>query len=295
MTKPRFALLGAAGYVAPRHMKAIKDVGGELVAACDPHDSVGILDRYAPDCAFFTEIERFDRHLEKLRRKGEGIDYLSICTPNYLHDAHCRLALRLGASAICEKPLVTSPWNLDQLAQIESESEGRVYTVLQLRQHPIAAKIKSIPAEELEWLRNPLTDEAMLTYVTPRGKWYERSWKGDREKSGGLVMNIGVHLIDLMVHCFGPYRDVQVTDSEPDEVTGCLHFESVDVWFCLSTRGEKSRSFKVGDSTFAFDSGFEDLHTKVYEEILAGRGTGIEDVREAIELAYEISRHGRQA
>lgn len=193
-----FAITGVAGYVAPRHLKAIRDTGNRLVAAVDPHDSVGILDSYFPDVAFFTEFERFDRHLEKLRREGEGIQYLSVCSPNHLHDAHIRLALRLGADAICEKPLVLNPWNLDALSELEQETGQRVYTILQLRVHPSLIELRRKLAAETN-----KRHEVKLTYITSRGPWYRYSWKGDEGRSGGVITNIGIHFFDMLMWLFG--------------------------------------------------------------------------------------------
>ncbi len=292
----RFALLGAAGYVAPRHMKAIKDTGNQLVVACDPHDGVGVLDRYFPDCKFFTEVERFDRHLEKLRRKSaaDAVRYVSVCSPNYLHDAHCRLALRLRADAVCEKPLVISPWNLDQLAQIEEEYQRRIYNILQLRLHPEVKRLRAATAAV-----ETITD-VDLAYVTYRGPWYHRSWKGDERRSGGLVMNIGVHFFDMLIWLFGPVEAYDVTERSPDRVEGTLRLKRARVKWLLSTRMDDvpaealadgrrvHRSLIVGDDRFDFSKGFEDLHTRVYEEIIAGRGFGIEDARAPIELVHRL-------
>ena len=205
-----FGMLGAAGFVAPRHMKAVHQTGNRLVAACDPYDGVGVLDRYFPECRFFTEVERFDRHLEKLRRRGpqDAVDYISICSPNYLHDAHCRLAMRLNAEAICEKPLVISPWNLDQLAQLEEEYKGRIYTILQLRLHAEAQRLKAL----VEASPNQRF-QCDLVYITRRGPWYHQSWKGIAVKSGGLSMNIGIHFFDLLIWLFGGVQRSEVTYS----------------------------------------------------------------------------------
>lgn len=284
----KFALIGAAGFVAPRHMKAIKDVGGDLVSLLDPHDSVGVVDKYFPNALFFTEFERFDRHLEKLKRNGEGVQYISICSPNYLHDAHCRLALRVGADAICEKPLVLKPWNLDQLIEIEKETRKNIYTVLQLRLHP-----------ELIKLRNSLDGKkhhVNIQYVTPRGKWYERSWKGDIFKSGGLVTNIGIHLFDMMLWLFGSCLKIILSEVETDYISGFLNLEKADVSFTLSTRKDDLpnkqfdfyRSITIDKIPVRFDNSFTDLHTAVYEDILKGNGFRINDARPSIELVYKI-------
>ena len=283
----KFALIGCAGFVAPRHMKAIKDTGNELIAALDPHDSVGILDSYFPDSSFFTEFERFDRHLEKLKRSGEGVDYVSICSPNYLHDAHCRLALRLGADAICEKPLVLNPWNLDQLQELENERGKKIYTVLQLRLH-----------NELIELKKKINDtkhKVVINYVTPRGKWYGRSWKGDVTKSGGLATNIGIHLFDMVIWLFGNYKEVSVLYNEPDYVSGIVLLDKAEVHFSLSTkRGDlpdgysSYRSIKIDGKELRFDKSFGDLHTAIYKDILDGNGFGIEDARPSIKLVHKI-------
>jgi UDP-N-acetyl-2-amino-2-deoxyglucuronate dehydrogenase len=293
-----FALTGAAGYVAPRHLKAIRDTGNRLVAAVDPHDAVGVLDRYAFDVRFFTEFERFDRHLEKLRRKGEGerIDYLSICSPNYLHDAHIRLALRVGAHAICEKPLVINPWNLDALEELEGETGGRVNTVLQLRLHPSLVALR----EQLAAGSQSQTHDVSLTYITARGPWYETSWKGSDERSGGIVTNIGIHLFDLVLWLFGSVIACEVHTREPKRIAGFLELERARIRWFLSTNmadlpftpepGLKTtfRSIQIDGGEIEFSEGFADLHTRVYEEVLAGRGFGIADSRPAIELSHRI-------
>ena len=293
-----FAILGVGGFVAPRHLQAIRDTGNQLIAALDPFDSVGILDRYFHNVRFFTEIERFDRHLERLRRDHpEGkADYLSICTPNYLHDAHCRLALRVGANAICEKPLVINPWNLDQLAALESESPGRIYTVLQLRVHPTLLKIK----KSLEEGKNSGQHRVKITYITSRGPWYNVSWKGDEEKSGGVATNIGVHFFDMIQWLFGEFGDIKVYLSEKDRMSGYVELEQAQVTWFLSVNGEDLpapikpgepmtyRSITIDDEEIEFSGGFTDLHTQVYQKTLAGEGFGIEDARGSIDLTYRI-------
>ena len=293
-----FALIGAAGYVAPRHLKAIRETGNQLLAAADPHDSVGVLDRWFPRARYFPEIERFDRHLEKLRRGPEGdrVSWVSVCSPNYLHDAHVRLALRVGADALCEKPLVVNPWNLDQLAAVERETGRRVWTVQQLRLHPdLVALRKRLAAEGSG--RRP---EVVLTYVTGRGPWYDVSWKGVEERSGGLAMNIGVHLFDLLLWLFGPARRVEVHARDRRRIAGFLELERADVRWYLSVRfedlpdgpasgaGATFRSVSVDGEEIEFSRGFEDLHTRVYERTLAGEGFGIEDARPSIELVWGI-------
>lgn len=292
----KFAMLGAAGFVAPRHMKAIHDTGNVLAAACDPYDGVGILDRYFPDCRFFTEVERFDRHLEKLRRRGEGIEYVSICSPNYLHDAHCRLALRVGAHALCEKPLVISPWNLDQLGQLEQETGRRVYTVLQLRLHTEVQRLK----RELEARQPREKVDVELTYVTRRGAWYHQSWKGNEEKSGTLAMNIGIHFFDLLIHLFGQPLKSEVHVRQKERLAGAIDLEWARVRWFLSvdaadlppghlTAGKHAfRALTMNGQDIDFSEGFENLHTRVYEDVLAGGGYGIEDARASIALVHSI-------
>lgn len=293
-----FALLGAAGYVAPKHLKAIRETGNSLVAAADPHDSVGILDSFFPDARFFTEIERFDRHLEKLRRRGEQsrVHYVSVCTPNYLHDAHVRLALRTSAHAICEKPLVISPWNLDQLAELEAESDSNVFVVLQLRNHASIQKLR----EELQQAGSGRRHEVDLTYITRRGAWYHRSWKGSPEKSGGLTMNIGIHFFDMLMWLFGPVSQLAVHLDREDKAAGVLELERATVRWYLSVdrddlpesavnKGSHAfRSIRIDGSELEFTGGFDDLHTRVYESVLAGEGYGIADARPAIDLVHRI-------
>jgi UDP-N-acetyl-2-amino-2-deoxyglucuronate dehydrogenase len=295
-----FALIGTAGYIAPRHMAAIRATGNRLVAAADPHDSVGILDQFDFGVRFFTEIERFDRHLEKLRRGPEPdrVHFVSICSPNYLHDAHCRLALRIGADAICEKPLVINPWNLDPLRELEEETGKRVYNLLQLRTHPTVLKLRSDLADASAQPRH----DVVLTYITSRGSWYHTSWKGSEEKSGGVAMNIGVHFFDMLLWLFGRAGDVRVYHSDRKRLCGFLDLERASVrWFLsvdpldlpANVRAAKRSTFRsitVDGKEVDFTEGFTDLHTKVYEEILAGRGFGIEDARPSIELVHRI-RH----
>lgn len=293
-----FAIIGVAGYIAPRHLKAIKDTGHTLLAACDPSDSVGILDRYFFDARYFREFERFDRFVEKQRRRGdaERIHYVSICSPNYLHDAHMRLALRVGAHAICEKPLVISPWNLDPLAELEAECSRRIYTVLQLRVHPSLIALR----EQLAAAPAPRKHEVVLTYVTSRGNWYLASWKGDVTRSGGLATNIGIHFFDLLIWLFGRVEGLEVNVSEPTRVSGYLALERANVRWYLSVdrndlpfRAEAGgpathRSIQVDGREVEFSEGFADLHTAVYRDILEGRGFGVEDARPSIVLAHAI-------
>jgi len=309
MAGRNFALIGAAGYIAPRHVKAIRETGNRLVAATDPHDSVGGLDAFFPDVRFFPEIERLDRHLEKLRRKSDQdrVRVVSICSPNYLHDAHVRLALRVGADAICEKPLVINPWNLDALAELEAEHAARVYTVLQMRLHPAVRALR----ERLAGARPAARSEVVLTYVTRRGPWYHVSWKGSEEKSGGLAMNIGVHFFDLVIWLFGEVAKSEVHLRRADKMAGVLELERARVrWFLSVDRGDLPadreegqvalRRMTVDGQEVDLSSGFADLHTRVYEEIEAGRGLGIADARPSIRAVYgirraELTRPGRDA
>ena len=291
-----FALVGAAGFVAPRHLKAIADTGNVLIAAVDPHDSVGIIDQYFPDAAFFTEVERFDRFLEKRRRMSQPdrAHYLSICSPNYLHDAHVRLALRVGAHAICEKPLVISPWNLDQLSGLEEEYGRRVFTVLQLRLLPQLQELKNRLANQRERV------EVELTYITARGRWYAQSWKGVVEKSGGLALNIGVHFFDLLIWLFGKPLQSTVFLAKADKMSGTFELERARVrWFLSVDRNDLPEHIRAQGKTayrsltsdgreLEFSDGFPDLHTAVYRDILDGRGFSIDDVRPSIQLAYDI-------
>lgn len=292
-----FAITGVAGYIAPRHLAAIKETGNRLVAAVDPHDSVGILDRYFFDVAYFREFERFDRHIEKLRRRSEAerVHYVSICSPNYLHDAHIRFALRVGADAICEKPLVLNPWNCDALAELEAETSRRVYTVLQLRLHP------AIQALHAQYANSPEKHEVELTYITSRGPWYLYSWKGDITRSGGLATNIGIHFFDMLIWIFGPVEKNRVFLAEPTRTCGYLELQRARVhWFLSIDRRDLPPELKPSQTTYRsiridgqqveFSEGFTDLHTRVYEEVLAGRGFGIADAKPSIELTYQI-RH----
>ena len=295
-----FALVGAGGYIAPRHLKAIADTGNRLVAALDPSDSVGILDSYFPEAEFFTEFERFDRHIDKLRRKGKErkVDYVTVCSPNYLHDSHIRFALRSECDAICEKPLVLNPWNLDALSEIERESGRRVSSILQLRLHPAVNALR----ERVQESRNDRKFEVDLTYVTARGRWYLRSWKGETGKSGGIATNIGVHFFDLLYFVFGKLQDNRVHCNEETRAAGYLEYERARVrWFLsvnvadvperLRETGKRTfRSLTLDGEEFEFSDGFGDLHTRSYEEILAGRGFTIEDNRAAVETVSAIRR-----
>jgi UDP-N-acetyl-2-amino-2-deoxyglucuronate dehydrogenase len=295
-----FAVTGVAGYIAPRHLQAIKETGNRLVAATDPHDSVGVLDRFSFDVRFFTEIERFDRHLEKLRRgpSSERVDYVSICSPNYLHDAHIRLALRVGAHAICEKPIVINPWNLDALEELEHESGRTVNTVLQLRLHPQLIALRN----QLNAAPGGQMHDVCLTYITARGAWYNVSWKGSDERAGGLVTNIGIHFFDLLVWLFGSVKGCELHRSRQNQMAGMLELERARVRWLLSTNvedlpfapqpGVKTtfRSITVDGREVEFSEGFTGLHTRVYEEVLGGRGFRITDARASIELSHRI-RH----
>jgi len=291
-----FALIGAAGYVAPRHMKAIKDTGNTLIAALDPNDSVGIIDSYFPDADFFTEFERFDRHIDRKRRDGVPTDYVSIASPNYLHDSHVRFALRSGADAICEKPIVLNPHNIDLLVEDEKEYGKKVNTILQLRLHPTIIQLK----EEVEAAPKDKKYEVDLTYITSRGHWYDVSWKGDVRKAGGVATNVGVHFYDMLHYIFGGIQDNIVHYSEPTKAAGYLEYEHARVrWFlsvdandlpeAVAVTGQRTyRSITVSGEEIEFSGGFTDLHTRSFEEILAGRGFGLEDNRVAIEIVSEI-------
>jgi UDP-N-acetyl-2-amino-2-deoxyglucuronate dehydrogenase len=293
-----FAVTGVGGYIAPRHLRAIRDTGNRLVAAVDPKDSVGVLDQFSFDVRFFTEVERFDRHLEKLRRGAEGdrVHYLTVCSPNYLHDAHCRLGLRVGSDVICEKPLVINPWNLDLLRELEAETGRRIYTVLQLRTH---AKLIAL-RERLRAERPGKAHDVVLTYVTARGAWYDVSWKGSIEKSGGIPTNIGIHFFDLLVWLFGDVESQEVHLKQPRRMAGAIALERARVRWFLSVDARDLpfspepggratfRSITVDGEEVEFSEGFTDLHTVVYREVLAGRGFGLDDVRPSIDLAHRM-------
>lgn len=295
-----FALIGAAGYIAPRHMAAVKATGNRLIAAMDPSDSVGIIDSYFPDASFFTEFERFDRHLDKLRRRGsaEAADYISICSPNYLHDSHMRFALRAGADAVCEKPLVLNPWNIDGLLEIEQSTGRRVSTILQLRVHPSIVALRERVAAEAA--AGGGKHEVDLTYITSRGLWYLYSWKGDEKKSGGIATNIGVHFFDMLHFIFGALQDNVVHLSEPTRAGGYLEYERARVRWFLSVDaadlpeaqragGQRTyRSITVDGEEIEFSGGFTDLHTISYERILEGKGFGLEENRTAISTVAAI-------
>lgn len=292
----RFALIGAAGFIAPRHLKAIKDTGNTLVAALDKHDNVGVLDSYFPDTNFFTEFERFDRHLDKLKRKGEPVEIISICSPNYLHDSHIRYALRYGADAICEKPLVLSPWNVDALAEIQQETGRRIYTILQLRLHPSIIALR----EQVRQAPKDKVYDIDLQYITSRGNWYHSSWKGDLSKSGGIATNIGVHFFDMLIWIFGAVNDVRVTRMTNDSAAGYLELAQARVHWMLSINaddlpadvkatGKRTfRSLTMEGKEIEFSEGFTDLHTASYADVIAGNGFGLEDARAAIEVTHQI-------
>jgi len=292
-----FALIGAAGYIAPRHMRAIKETGNNLVCALDPYDGIGIMDSYFPHAAFFTEPERFDRHLDKLRRQGDKkIDYVSICSPNYLHDAHIRMALRNDAHAICEKPLVLNPWNLDALREIEAETGRKIFTILQLRLHPaiqaLKKQIENSPEDKI-W-------DVDLTYITSRGRWYFISWKGNLQKSGGVATNIGIHFFDMLGWIFGDCLEAELQTDLPDKAKGTLIFQRARVkWFLsvdendlpaeIVSSGKRTfRKINIEGHEFEFSEGFTDLHSESYRNILSGGGFGIDDARKSIEIVSKL-------
>lgn len=291
-----FALIGAAGYIAPRHLQAIRDTGNNLVAALDKSDTVGVMDSYFPNADFFTEFERFDRHLDKLKRQGTPVDYVSICSPNYLHDSHIRFALRQGAHAICEKPLVLNPWNVDALEEIEKETGKKIYTILQLRLHP------SIIALRNKVLNGPKDKvyDVDLTYITSRGNWYHRSWKGDASKSGGIATNIGIHFFDMLLWVFGSVKHSKVKELKDDVGSGYMELERARINWKLSINydhipkeakeaGKRTyRSLTMGGEQIEFSDGFTELHTRSYEEILKGNGFGLIEAKPSIELVHRI-------
>jgi len=293
-----FALIGACGYIAPRHLRAIKDTGNALVVALDRGDSAGILDSYFPDARFFTEFERFDRHLEKLRHKGELVDYVSICSPNYLHDAHVRFALRIGADAICEKPLVINPWNAAALGEIEAETGRRINTILQLRLHPAIQQLK----QKVDNAPGDTKLDVDLTYITSRGRWYEVSWKGDESKSGGITTNIGIHFFDMLTWIFGQVQENVVHLHKTDRAAGYLELERARVRWFLSVNREDLpvpskteapmtyRSVRINGKELEFSGGFTDLHTESYKKIIAGEGFRWRDVMPSLEIVHVI-RH----
>ena len=295
MMNQRFAMVGSGGYIAERHMRAIKDTGNDLVVALDKHDSVGIIDRYFPNSDFFIEFERFDRHIEKLKRQGNGVRYITICSPNYLHDSHIRFALRAGADAICEKPLVLNPWNVEALKESEKEFDHKVNTILQLRLHPSLIEFK----KKIESGPNKIYD-VDLSYLTSRGNWYLISWKGQLEKSGGIATNIGIHFFDMLSWIFGPVKKSTLHASNPTMSSGFLELEKARVRWFLSideknlpkevvAKGQRTyRSITCDGEEIEFSGGFEDLHTASYRNILEGNGFGLDDAMSSIQTVYEI-------
>jgi UDP-N-acetyl-2-amino-2-deoxyglucuronate dehydrogenase len=291
-----FALIGAAGYIAPRHLKAIQETNNILIAALDKFDSVGVMDSYFPNADFFVEFERFDRHIEKLRRNGTQLDYVSICTPNYLHDAHIRMALRSGADAICEKPLVLNPWNVDALMDIEKESGQKINTILQLRLHPSIIALKNKVDTENKKEKYDID----LTYITARGNWYAASWKGDESKSGGIATNIGIHFYDMLSWIFGDVQENSVHLREKDKAAGYLEFEKARVrWFLsidenslpkqIKEIGQRTyRSILIDNEEIEFSNGFTDLHTVSYKGILNGNGFGLQEAKQSVEIVHLI-------
>lgn len=291
-----FILIGAAGFIAPRHLKAIKETGNTLVAALDKFDSVGIIDSYFPHCSFFTEFERFDRHIEKLKRNETRIDYVSICTPNYLHDSHIRFGLRHDADVICEKPLVLNPWNIDSLAEVEKQSGRHVYNIFQLRLHPVIIKLK----EKVDASPKDKIYEFDLTYITSRGNWYYTSWKGDENKSGGVATNIGVHFFDMLTWIFGKVKTNDVHIHAHDRAAGYLEFERAKVrWFLsinedtipaeVRAAGKRTyRSMNIDGEEIEFSDGFTDLHTISYQNVLSGKGFPLIEAKNGIEIVHEI-------
>lgn len=289
-------MIGAGGYVAPRHMRAIKETGNNLVAAMDINDSVGILDNYFPDAHFFTEFERFDRHIELLKRNGTPIDYLTVCSPNYLHDAHIRYGLRIGADVICEKPVVLNPWNVDALLEMEKETERNVFAILQLRLHPAIIRLKERIASSPKGTKHSVN----LTYIASRGNWYQASWKGNTEKSGGISTNLGIHLFDMLLLIFGDVLQNSVTENTDYSASGHLEMEKASVDWSLSIDANKlpddirnsgKRTFRnliIDGEAFDFSEGFEDLHTLSYEQILAGNGFPLSETKKATQLVKEI-------
>ncbi len=291
-----FALIGVAGFIAPRHLKAIKDTNNTLIACLDKFDSVGILDNYFPQTDFFTEFERFDRHIDKKRREGIKLDYLTVCSPNYLHDSHIRFGLRVGANVICEKPLVLNPWNVDALQEVEAESKGKIFNILQLRLHPsivaLKNKIESAPKDKIF--------DIDLTYITSRGNWYQNSWKGDDSKSGGVATNIGVHFYDMLSWIFGKVKSNTVNLRNNETCAGFLEFERARVrWFLsvdssyipvdLASKGVRTfRTLSIEGENIEFSNGFTELHTESYKNILKGEGFGIDCVRPSVEIVHDI-------
>ncbi|HTF81245.1 MAG TPA: Gfo/Idh/MocA family oxidoreductase [Cytophagales bacterium] len=295
-----FALIGAAGFIAPRHMKAIQETGNDLVAAMDKFDSVGVMDNYFPNADFFTEFERFDRHLDKLRRRGRNIDYVSVCSPNYLHDSHIRFGLRHHADVICEKPLVLNPWNVEALMEIEQETGKKIYNILQLRLHPAIIELR----DKVATAPKSKVYDVDLTYITSRGHWYFISWKGDLSKSGGIATNIGIHFYDMLQWVFGPIKGNVIHKHEADYASGLLEFERARVrWFLsvnynfvpdiIKASGKRTfRSMIIDGQEVEFSDGFTELHTRSYEKILAGEGFGILEAMPSVQIVHDI-RHAQ--
>jgi UDP-N-acetyl-2-amino-2-deoxyglucuronate dehydrogenase len=291
-----FAIIGVGGYIAIRHLRAIKDTGNNLLASLDPCDSVGIIDSYFPESNFFVEFERFDRHIDKLRRMGTRVDYVSICSPNYLHDSHIRFALRSGANAICEKPLVLNPWNVDALQEIEKDFGSHIYNILQLRLHPSIIDLK----KKIETGEKGRIYDIELTYITSRGRWYFISWKGNTEKSGGIATNIGVHFFDMLIWIFGSVKKNIVHLLEKDKASGYLELEKARIKWYLSldyndipdeikpTGKRTYRSITMDNQEIEFSEGFADLHTESYKKILEGNGFHLLESKPAIETVYTI-------
>jgi UDP-N-acetyl-2-amino-2-deoxyglucuronate dehydrogenase len=294
-----FVMIGVAGYIAPRHLQAIKETGNQLIAVTDPFDSVGILDSYFYNVPYFKEFERFDRHIEKLKRSAQpqSVDYVVICSPNYLHDAHIRFALRIGATPICEKPLVLNSWNLDALAELEKEYKKKIYTILQLRYHPTIIKLRKKIRREPDKIY-----DIDLTYITSRGSWYDFSWKGDVKKSGGVEINIGIHFFDMLLWIFGDYKHSEVHILQNRKKAGYIELEKARVrWFlsleredlpanCKKNNQRTYRSIKIDGEELEFSGGFTDLHTMTYKNILNGEGFGVRDVYPVTDLLYQIRR-----
>lgn len=278
-----FVLLGAAGYIAPRHMRAIKEVGGNLIAICDPHDSVGVIDQYFKDCLYFKDFERLDRHCYKLKQEGVNIDYVSITTPNYLHDSNCRWGLRLGSNVICEKPLVLTEENLDNLVSLQEETGKNIYGLYQLRYHPETKRM-------VEHSKYSNYNKVYIKYHTPRGNWYQYSWKGYKGKSGGIETNIGCHLFDICCYLFGEYKRIELIDRGETFSKGKIFFDKSEVLWDLSIdfNNKAEREFKINNINFSFNSGFTDLHTYVYTKIINGEGLSIENYRQSIKICDEI-------
>jgi UDP-N-acetyl-2-amino-2-deoxyglucuronate dehydrogenase len=295
--KKNFVIIGAAGYIAPRHMKAIQDLGHDLVAVYDPCDSIGVIDSYFPQAYYFKEFERFDRHLEKIKREGTNIDYVSICSPNYLHDAHIRFGLKHGADVICEKPIVLNPWNIAGLQDLETQTGKKVYTILQLRHHPVLLDLKNQVASS-----DKKDYKIKLDYLTARGNWYQHSWKGDVEKSGGIATNIGIHFFDILTWIFGNTVSNQIESISNTAAKGKLILQKAEVEWNLSIdekdlplatieKGHRTyRSIRIDDREIEFSEGFADLHTTCYQAIIEGKGFGLEDVKESVEIVSKLRR-----